>query len=138
MKIIVLMMIGLSILMGSFIKKGDTVTDTKTKLVWQDTNSVENEEMTYSEAKTYCKELSLAGYKNWRLPELTELQSIINLKRYEPAIVGNFFYTGKGNYWSSTSYADDSIRAWAVDFKSGSTSHNRHSYDYYVRCVRGK
>ena len=46
MKIIVLMMIGLSIMMASFIKKGSTVTDPKTKLVWQDSSSVEGQEIT--------------------------------------------------------------------------------------------
>ena len=138
MKIITLIMICFSFLMAEFIKKGNTVFDTKTKLVWQDNSDVEHKEMLYSEADTYCKELVLSGHKDWRLPSLTELQNIVDLTRYEPSINRVFEYTGEENHWSSTLYADDADRAWAVNFKSGGTSHNRHSYDYYVRCVRTK
>ena len=131
-------MIGCSLIQAEFVKKGNTVLDTKSKLVWQDDSAVESEEMLYSEANAYCKQLSLAGHKDWRLPTLRELRNIIDLKRYDPAINRTFEYTGEDSHWSSTLYAGDPVRAWAVDFKSGSTSHNRHSYDYYVRCVRGK
>ena len=138
MKIMVCILIACSVMMAEFVKKDDTVLDTKSKLVWQDNSAVESKEMLFSEANLYCKQLSLAGYNNWRLPTLRELQNIVDLKRHDPAISRTFEYTGRGNHWSSTPYVDDSIRGWAVDFKSGSTSHNRHSYDYYVRCVRGK
>ena len=130
-------MIGCSVMMAEFIKKGDTVLDTKSKLTWQDTSITRDNKMLHSEANAYCKQLTLLGYKDWRLPSLRELQNIVDLKRYDPSIDRSFEYTGTDNYWSSTPYADDPVRAWAIDFKSGGTSHNRHSYDYYVRCVRG-
>ena len=138
MKIIFFIMIGCSLIQAEFVKKGNTVLDTKSKLVWQDNSAIESEEMLYSEAGNYCKELVLSGHKDWRLPNLRELQNIVDFTRYEPSIDRVFEYTGNGNHWSSTVYEDDADRAWAVNFKSGGTSHNRHSYDYYVRCVRIK
>ena len=138
MKIIVLIMIGFSLLIAGNVKNSDTVRDSRSGLMWQDSSVVETQEMLYSQAKRYCQELSLSGYKDWRLPTVTELQSIVDFKRYDPSINRAFYHTAKDNYWSSTIYADDSVRAWAVDFKSGGTSHNRDSYSYYVRCVRGK
>ena len=137
MKMIVLMMLGLTVLMADFVKKGDTVHDSDTKLVWQDNVAVEGKEMLFSEANSYCKKLSLSEAEDWRLPTVHELQSIVDLTQYDPAIQRGFHFVASESYWSSTLYADDKDRAWDVNFKSGSTEHNRHSYDFYVRCVRG-
>ncbi|MEN8147289.1 MAG: DUF1566 domain-containing protein [Campylobacterota bacterium] len=136
MKLVFLMMMGFSVLMAEFIKKDDVVRDTKDALLWQDNSAVESKTMLYGEAKAYCKQLVLAGHKNWRLPTVIELQNIVDLTRYDPAIKRGFHFAASERYWSSTLYADDADRAWDVDFKSGSTEHNRHSYDFYVRCVR--
>jgi len=134
---IILMMLGLTVLMADFVKKGETVHDSETKLVWQDNVAVEGKEMLFSEANSYCKKLSLAGAEDWRLPTVEELQGIVDLTRYDPALKRGFHFAASESYWSSTLYADDKDRAWDVNFKSGSTEHNRHSYVYYVRCVRG-
>ncbi len=137
MKLIFLMMLGMTALMADFVKKGDTVVDSTSGLVWQDNSVVESREVLYGEAIDYCKALSLAGHDDWRLPTVHELQSIVDLTRYEPAIQRGFHFVALESYWSSTLYADDKKRAWDVNFISGSTEHNRHSYDFYVRCVRG-
>ena len=133
-----IILIGFSLSIAAYVHKKDVVRDTKSTLVWQDNKVVEVQEMTHSDANQYCKDLSLEGRKDWRLPTVIELQKIVDFKRFEPAIQRAFYYTGFGNYWSSTIYTDDSVRAWAVDFQNGSVSHNRDSYSYYVRCVRGK
>ena len=130
------MILGVSALMADFVKKGDVVHDSERKLMWQDNGAVESKEVLYGEAKTYCKKLSLAEHDDWRLPTVHELQSIVDLTRYEPAIQRGFHFVASESYWSSTLYADDKDRAWNVDFKSGSTQNSRHSYDFYVRCVR--
>jgi len=125
-----------TLLMAGFVKVGETVEERSSGLVWQDDHAVEEKELLYDEAKVYCESLSLAGSSDWRLPTLYELQSIVDLTRYDPALQRGFHFGLSKNYWSITPYADDETRAWAVDFKSGSTEHSRHSYDYYVRCVR--
>lgn len=137
MKIVFLMMLGLTALTADFVKEGDTVRDSKSRLVWQDNSAVESKEMLYAEANDYCKQLVLSKHDDWRLPTAQELQSIVDLTRYDPAIERGFHFSALDSYWSSTLYADDGDRAWDVDFKSGSTEHNRHSYAFFVRCVRG-
>ena len=74
--------------MGNFRDNGDgTVTDTKTKLIWQKCSIGQNNDATCSgkatrlswdwgRAKNSCKKLKLAG-KKWRLPEKEELKSLI-------------------------------------------------------------
>ncbi len=130
------MILGVSALMADFVKKGDVVHDSERKLMWQDNGAVESKEVLYGEAKAYCEKLSLAEHDDWRLPTVHELQSIVDLTRYEPAIQRGFHFVASESYWSSTLYADDKDRAWNVDFKSGSTQNSRHSYAFYVRCVR--
>ena len=138
MRIIILLMLGVNFLLAAYIHKGDIVHSGKNTLIWQDNPIVETHEMTHTKAKSYCKDLKLSGYVDWRLPTVKELQNIVDFKRYDPSIQRAFYHTGTDNYWSSTIYTDDSSRAWAVNFKSGNTTHNRGSYSYHVRCVRGK
>ena len=45
-------------------------------------------------------------------------------------------FSDSGYYWSSTTYASDTNRAWLVYFYGGSTYHFGKSTNYDVRCVR--
>ena len=122
--------------MASFVKSGEVVYDKANHLVWQDDVSVEEKELKYNEAKDYCAALVIEDKDNWRVPNIYELRSIVDFTRYKPALQRGFHFGLSENYWSSTPYADDKDRAWFVNFKSGSVEHSRHSYDFYVRCVR--
>ena len=136
MRILLMVILLWSGLQAEFMKQGEAVIDTERGLLWQDNSAVESEELLFSEANDYCQNLVLEKHDDWRLPTLLELQSIIDYKRYDPALERGFYFGLSKNYWSSTLYADDKERAWDVNFKSGSSEHNRHSYDFYVRCVR--
>jgi hypothetical protein len=55
-----------------------------------------------------------------------------------PAIDTTFFpATVAGNYWSSTTYALDSNKAWFVNFTNGGVNSVDKTYTYHVRCVSG-
>ena len=89
---------------GGFMDNDDgTVTDTATGLMWQQGAP---SSMTWEAALTYADGLALAGFNDWRLPTITELQSIVDFSRASPAIDTNWFPgTGVSYYWSSTTYA---------------------------------
>ncbi len=55
--------------------KEETVTDTKTGLVWQRKRT--DKSMTHKEAEDYCGTLTLAGADDWRLPTVAELRTLI-------------------------------------------------------------
>ena len=60
-----------------FSDNGDgTVTDSATGLMWQ---KVANQRMPPKEAEGFCARLNLAGYTDWRLPNIKELNTILNL-----------------------------------------------------------
>jgi hypothetical protein len=67
-----------------------------------------------------------AGYSDWRIPHVKELQSIVDYSVTTPAIQPIFGPTGAliccGNYWSSTWEAGDIDGHWTVDFDNGSVS----------------
>ena len=56
-----------------------TVVDTDTVLMWQQGEN--DKEMNWDSAIAYCKGLSLAGYNDWRLPNIEELKSLIDVKK---------------------------------------------------------
>jgi hypothetical protein len=103
----------------AFQDNGDgTVSDLNTRLMWQKTPDLDNKS-TYAEALTGAKSFQLAGYKDWRLPTIQELYSLIDFKGSSmakiPYIDTNYFDfvfgdESKGErlidaqYWSSTEY----------------------------------
>jgi hypothetical protein len=135
MKKIIVAMLGLSIaLLADFTKEGDIVTDSVTKLEWQDDAITDT--MEWQEAIEYCEGLELEEHTDWRLPNINELKTIIDRSRYNPAIVSAFEQTSSSYYWSSTTYEGGHEDAWAVCFDDGYVSYDYKDYDYYVRCVR--
>jgi hypothetical protein len=122
----------------NFIDHGDgTVTNTDTGLMWQQATGT----YTWQQALSYCESSTLAGYDDWRLPNVNELHSIVDYSRYDPAINTTFFPNTESNhYWSSTTDANTPVGVWGVFFGNGYVIYNSKSFGYvksYVRAVRG-
>ncbi len=79
---------------------------------------------------------SAAG--NWRLPNINELESLIDLQNVSPALpTGHPFSNVQVNYyWSSSSYALNTGSAWYVGMGSGYVYGGYKSNGYYVWPVR--
>ena len=124
--------------LGNLIINGDgTVTDVATGLMWQQDGT--GSRITWEEAISYCEELSLLGYEDWRLPNFKELRSIVDYTKGNPAINTNCFPTTVSSYyWSSTTDTRQKSRAWHVYFKHGNDGWGgKSSLYFYVRAVRG-
>ena len=133
MRIVWIMGLAFSMIMA----EATMIKDPKSNLVWEDTMHVSEVKITHIKAKSYCSELKLGAFEDWRLPTLNELLSIVDYKRYKPALLKEFSYANKDTlYWSSTPYAKTSDEFWGVSFKDGATSNASETYDRYVRCVR--
>ena len=115
---------------------GEMAADARTGLTWQDNRFVESERVTYAQAEKLCKELRLGKHDDWRIPEILELLSIVDYKKYDPAILDGFSIAESSYYWSSTQYMGDPDKVWGINFKDGAASANGKPYDRRVRCVR--
>ena len=114
----------------------EVVTDSATGLMWQDDASVKSIIGSWSGAKEYCKNLTQSGYSDWFLPSIVELESIVDIKRYNPAIKKEFQNSVSSYYWSSSPSVPSSDYAWLVYFKSGYSYRSNKTGNLYVRCAR--
>jgi hypothetical protein len=130
---------------GRFVDNGDsTVTDRCTGLMWQKNTADVNgdgqstDQVSWCDALAYCESLSFAGHGDWRLPNIRELESIVDYGR-DPLTIDPAFGAFESPYWSSTSFASGrvSASAWSVTFYEGYVIGGRKLLDnYYVRAVR--
>jgi hypothetical protein len=76
---------------------------------------------------------------DWRLPNVRELQSLIDYGRYYPALPSGHPFTGGQSklYWSSTTYAPNTSLAWYVYMSDGYVSAYNQTNTLYVWPVRG-
>ncbi len=123
---------------------GDIVTtDNVTGLIWaSDGNEAGcnwGQQTNWNAAIDWCSNLDFAGYDDWRLPNVKELQSIIDYGTISPAIDTTYFINTKSDfYWSSTTVDDDISVAWYVSFYNGYVYGNNKTSNFdYVRAVRG-
>jgi len=141
-----------------FIDEGDgTILDRLTGLIWlKDANCFGLRD--WYQALTDCNVLAHgqcdltdgSSGGQWRLPSLFELESLLDMQYWEPAL-SNSAGTGQwtlgdpfthlitdGNYWSSTTVAYDTSTAWGVGIKYGVAYNTyKENSSFYVWPVRG-
>jgi hypothetical protein len=108
-----------------------TVSDQATGLTWQ--GKVDPGSYSWGDALKYCASLG-AG---WRAPSLTEVQTIIDDGKEDPAVDATAFPdTPVDDFWTSSPHAGDPTAAWYVDFFYGASDSNAADRLFRVRCVR--
>lgn len=113
----------------------DTVEDNRTGLIWQ--REVAASTYGQADAITHCTDLMLGGSRDWRLPAVSELLTLVDPTSSAPAIDETAFPSTPSEWtWSSSAYLGVNGGAWGVDFDDGSSFTNTPSYAAHVRCVR--
>ena len=87
-----------------FTDNGDgTVTDNQTGLMWTQDANLAGTSNSWTEAIDFCNALSLAGYDDWRLPNVIETLSLLD---YTSGLVGpefpGIFSNVDSPYWTSS------------------------------------
>ena len=145
----------------AYIDNGNgTIKDNRTALTWEKLSSDgtvhdKDDEFTWAQAFVKIGALNtppcFAGFCDWRLPNIMELQTLANFGTALPAISAPFqigcspgctVLTGSCTksefYWSSSAAALNPLFAYCVDFSDGRTFGQPKVIDYgRVRAVRG-
>jgi len=98
-------------------------------LEWQ--SDISPKKMTWQEAKDYAANLS----DGWRLPTRTELLTLVDDTKHNPAC-SVFPDCPSDWFWTSTPWAGSSSFAWVVHFGDGDANSNAVGNSSRVRCVR--
>lgn len=136
-----------------------TITDANTGLQWEklsDDGGMHDRDTTFTWDAAFTGHVAtlnasnFAGHNDWRMPNVRELESIINHQNVSPAVsapfntgclsgctVSSCSCTASSFYWSSTTYANSLTRAWFVLFSDGVKDTSAKSNASFVRAVRG-
>ncbi|MFO1422246.1 MAG: DUF1566 domain-containing protein [Candidatus Competibacteraceae bacterium] len=141
-----------ALMAGRYRDNGDgTVTDVQTGLQWMrcslgqewkgGTCTGEAKKYTWQKALDIAAALNrqggYAGYRDWRVPTIEELKTLIDPSGSPKINQLAFPNTLPLWYWSSSAYANYPTDAWGIHFSSGNDYVGSKSYDHYTRLVRG-
>lgn len=90
--------------------------DSRTNLIWAAADSGSG--VTVSQARSFCRNLSSGGFQDWRLPEISELQTLFGGPADERGfrVVAPLKLTG----WSwSTTQGQEPAENWTIDLGDG-------------------
>lgn len=125
-----------------------TVTHHKTGLMWmrcalgQNWNGAtctgSGQAYTWQAALQAAEGSSFAGHGDWRLPDIKELNSIVEQACVSPAINATVFPATPLSWFRSASpYVSGVDYAWCVGFDAGNGCAVNETNDLHVRLVRG-
>jgi len=109
----------------------DVVYDPLTRITWQATSVTTTD---WKAALAYCQALSYAGHDDWRLPNINEIMSLIDIDEYQPA--SHFPSMPSTRFWSSSSCQGDSDESWSVHFETGVVEYEYKVNSADARCIR--
>lgn len=129
-----------------FENQKEYIYDRFSEIWWQDTGDNTKLELEFVDAKIYCKELSVATKKDWRLPSIEEVNSAKGLAKHFKHVKRYYKNNSSHDYWSSTFDPKKSKRdndkpyyytyEHYLNSKMGMNIESRWTSNYYVRCVR--
>ncbi len=119
----------------------NTVLDRLTDRRWLIYAAETNKAVTWEEAITIINTLNAktaAGYDDWRLPNIRELESLVDLSLHSPALARKFFPRSVAEgYWSATTSAYETRYAWVLYPKDGAIGVGfKHLPEFCVWAVR--
>jgi len=117
-------------------ESGKITKDNNTQLMWERDSS--RIWMTAVEGQTYCDDLSIDGYDDWRYPLMKELQSIADMGNFRPAIDMHAFLNmprQNSGIWTFP-VSDHPDHVWHVGFPDAHIMGQHTASTKLVRCVR--
>jgi hypothetical protein len=126
---------------------GETVIENTTGLEWEKKTAntdgygsiTSSDKVTWQGAVNWCENSVTSNHSDWRLPESSELESLLDPTRPDHPYIDPIFESESARYWSNTTdITDYKGRKNTVHFMGadGSIRGEPTTFPNYVRCVR--
>ncbi len=124
-----------------FVQQGDTLVDQLTRLVWRRSADLTGRAVKWVNALRAVQQLNeKQPSAGWRLPNINELESLVDCRMYAPALPVDAVFTNlHDSYWSSTTSVYEPDWAWALYLDKGAVGVGQKSGAYFhVWAVRSE
>lgn len=114
----------------------NVIIDNEINLMWQ--VSKEPVKSDFKGAHRYCDELNLAGFTDWRLPDMTELERFVlgYINGAFSDINLQLATAQDSGYWTRQMSVDSAANVWIVTAKEARIKESMPTSQLHVRCVR--
>jgi hypothetical protein len=128
------------------------VKDSGTGLLWQKCSAGQGTTLgncstgtavtnNWTNALIYCEGLTLGGRNDWRIPNINEIRSLLDLSKSSGTFIDIIYFpnTQPFGYWSSSTFNQNTVNAYYIYFDavSGGLFHGPKSNNLFMRCVTG-
>lgn len=105
---------------------------------------INSSEKSQTDLEQACKEVTCAGFNDWDMPEIHELELIVNRSRCSPAVNTDFFAGIPNDWlwsktdcaWQEKDAAGRSASAWHVNAGNGNVNGGPRGNDGFAVAVR--
>ena len=116
-----------------------TITDRLTGLMWERVPA--SPAVDWYSAISYCENLTLGGHSDWRLPNVSELKSLVNYEQensdYWLNNTQGFENIAHNYYFTASTQTGTSSSVWLVYMSTGLVLPGTKGSNNYVLAVRG-
>ena len=124
-----------------FVKQTHSFYDRLTQRTWLNDKRLDTGAITWQHALDRIKRLNkeiVAGYRDWRLPNIRELESLVDVTSHSPALAAGHPLQGvQEGYWSATTSLYEPRYAWVLYTKDGAVGVGyKPQKDFYLLAIR--
>ena len=130
-----------NIIKDRFVKQNNSFYDRHTQRTWLNDERLNTGAINWQQALDRIKRLNeekVAGYRDWRLPNIRELESLVDVTSHSPALAaGHSFQRVQEGYWSATTSLYEPKYAWVLYTRDGAIGVGyKPQQDFYLLAIR--
>lgn len=124
-----------------FVNQTHSFYDRLTQRTWLNDKWPAAGAVTWQQALDWIKRLNEekeTGYQDWRLPNIRELESLVDITSHSPALAaGHLFHRIHEGYWSATTSLYEPRHAWGLYTKDGAIGVGyKPQQDFHLLAIR--
>ena len=124
-----------------FVIQEHLIHDRLSQRTWLNDKWLYTGTVSWQQALDHVKRINkekVAGYQDWRLPNIRELESLVDVTTHSPALAAQHaFHTIQEGYWSATTSLYEPRYAWVLYTKDGAIGVGyKPQQDFYLLAIR--